>query len=254
LLLVLPDLPLGILGPLYRDALLWRPLMDALAVRISLISLIGFVFFVDISQSLRRLPPSCGTLFSLSGQAALFGIALVYVLRGELPPLALYGIGGTFVLSFVGIVAVVQSYTPTRRFTARGLLYPVLSLLMGGLGVGLILSPDTATREVIDLHYGPVVLVGLLGLLAWGCGQLRQNHLSPDKMVRRLMGIVIYPALSVRLLVTGTPVSLLGVFLTINVAGTAVFLAFVQAEIERVESSRYEASKVPLQVMGTPHD
>lgn len=233
-----PHAPLGVLGPLAADIEAARPLLSQLAIRGSIVFGIGFVFFADVSQSLRRLPPSYASLSSLSGQAILFLITLLYVVKGRLSLLALYGVGGTLALSAAGIVIVVQSYQNTRRYQVRSLLYPLLSSTMGFLGIALILSPDTATRQLIELRYGVLVFIFLLTLLAWGCGQLRQNHLTPDKMVRRVGGLILFPLFSIRLWVTGQPISLLGLLLTLSVAALAVFLAFVQAEIERIDRNR----------------
>lgn len=237
--LIVPDAPLGILAPLFADIEAAHPMASVLAIRAVIILSIGFVFFSDVSQSLRRLPPSYGSLTSLSGQAVLTAITLVYVLRGRLPPLALYGPGASLVLSGVGIIVVVQSFDAHSRYPVRALLYPILSVIMAGLGLSLIVSPDTATRQIIELRYGVIVLVTLLGLLAWGCGQLRQNHLTPDKMVKRLTGLIVFPVFSLRLMATGNPVSFLGLLLTSAVAALAVFLTFVQAEIERVHAERH---------------
>lgn len=237
-MLIAPHSSLGILAPLGADIEAAQPLLSALAIRRTIVLGIGFVFFADVSQSLRRLPPSYASLSSLSGQAILFVITLVYVLMGRLSLLALYGTGGTLILSAAGIVIVVQSYQDAQRYRVRKLLYPLLSGAMGFLGIALILSPDTATRQLIELRYGGIVFVALLTLLAWGCGQLRQNHLTPDKMVRRVSGLILFPLFSLRLWATGQSISLLGVLNTLSVAGLAAFLAFVQAQIERAERTQ----------------
>ncbi len=239
--------PLGLLSPLFDDMAAMDTGMSVQAIRATLVLGIGFCLVADISQSMRRLPPSYTSLASLSGQCLLGLITVAYVVVGRLPLLALYGIGGTLLLSATGIVIVVQSYAPTSRHPpVRTLLYPILSLGMLVLGISLILSPDTATRQIIELEYGPFVLGGLLFVLAWGSGQLRQNHLTPDRMIKRLLGLIVFPVFSLRLLAIGQPVSILGVVLTIIVAGLAVALAFVQAEIERVEAEgkRAEADRV----------
>ena len=232
-----PDAPLGLLSPLVNDLALMHPELAISDVRGAVIIGLGFVLFSDISQSLRRLPPSYLSLATLSGQALLFLITLAYTIAGRLPTLALYGIGGSFLLSVVGIVAVVQSYQG-GRFLARSLFYPSLSALMAFLGLGLILSPDTYTRQMIDQSGGVASLLLLLALLAWGSGQLRQNHLMPHDMIRRLIGMGVFPIFPLRLLHSGAAVSFLGIFLTVNVAVIASLVAFVQVEIERVESER----------------
>lgn len=235
----IPDAPLGLLAPLVNDLAAIHPGLPLVDVRGAVVMGLSFLLFADISQSLRRLPPSYLTLATLSGQGILFLIAFAYTLTGRLPVLALYGIGGSFWLSVVGIVAVVQSYRG-GRFMARALFYPSLSALMAFLGLGLILSPDTLTRQMIDQSGGVVSLLLLLSLLAWGSGQLRQNHLMPHDMIRRLIGMGVFPIFPMRLLHSGAPVSFLGIFLTLNVAVIASLMAFVQVEIERVERERAE--------------
>lgn len=247
LLLVLyalhPASPDGILGPLLADLGRALPDSDPNAIRFMAGAALGFVFFADISQSMRRLPPSYGLLACLSGQAILTVITAVYVLAGQLPSLALYGTGGTLALSAVGMITVIQSYRGVDRIAIRTFLYPMLSAVLGCLGMSLIFSPDSATRAMIETTYGPYMLAALLALLAWGCGQLRQNHLTPDRMVKRLVGLALFPLSSLHLLTSSEPVSLLGVFLPISTALLAMALAFVLAEIERVEYERQAPAK-----------
>lgn len=242
-MIVVPDAPLGLLAPLFEDMARLFPQESALNLRFALVAAFGFLVFADVSQSLRRLPPSYGALFSLSGQFAIALMTTAYVLTGRLPLLALYGVWGSALLSAVMIIAVTQSYAGTTRYNVRRLLYPVLSALMGGLGMALILSPDTATRDLIEQRYGLLALGVLLASLAWGCGQLRLNHLSPKEMIVRLAGLVFYSSLSFRLLEAGQVASLLGLFLSVNVAALGIFAAFAQAEIERLERDTREGAK-----------
>lgn len=245
--LLTPSSPMGTLGPLMMDIEAAQPMMSLLAIRGTVAVGIGFLLGADVSQSMRRLPASYKSLFSLSGQALLFVITLVYVAKGRLPLLALYGHGSVLALSAVGIVAIVQSYQASRRYDVRSFLYPILSAIMTFLGIALVLSPDTATRQLFEVPGGVIPFLLFLASLAWGSGQLRINHLSPDKMSRRLIPLMIYPVLSVRLLVIGRPVSIMGVLLIVSVGLLAAFWPFLQADIERIEQEREKERQAQLQ-------
>lgn len=221
-MLLVPESSLGVLRYLQEDTGISRSV---------LVGIVASVFFMDISQSLRGMAGSYASLFVLSGQALLALVTLIYTLAGKLSLMAVFGHVGMFALSFIGIVVVVQSYNPDKtRFQFKRLMYPAISVLMALLAWGMVTRPDIAITQFIQNQYGLVFFVVIVGLLAWGSGQLRQNHLAPDRMVRRLIGLYLFVFMSIGLFTTDDSVSLLGVTMNVLVACMTVFFAFLQAQ------------------------
>lgn len=221
-MILVPDSSLGVLRYLQEDTGMRRSVI---------VGLMASVFFMDISQSLRGITQSYTLLFAISGQALLATITLFYTLVGKLSLVALFGHGGMFALSFIGIVVVVQSYNPDKTpFQMKRLMFPAISVLMALLAWGLVTRPDTAITLFIQGKYGAALLIVIVSLLAWGSGQLRQNHLTPDRMVRRLVGIYLFVFMSVALFTADSSVSLLGVTMNVLVACVTVFYALIQAQ------------------------
>lgn len=221
-MLLVPDSSLGVLRYLQEDTGISREI---------LVGLIASIFFMDISQSLRGIAQSYAALFAISGQGVLAIITLVYTLTGKLSLIALFGHGGLFALNVIGIVVVVQSYAPTEtRYSFKRLMFPAISVLMAILAWGLVTRPDTAITQFIQGRYGALLYILIVSLLAWGSGQLRQNHLTPDRMIRRLMGIYFFVFMNMALFVSDDSVSLLGVTMNALVACVTVFYAMIQAQ------------------------
>lgn len=221
-MLMVRDSSLGVLHFLQADTGIPRQVI---------VGLVASIFFMDVSQSLRGITQSYASLFVLSGQSLLALITLVYTAIGKLSLIAAFGHVGLFALCFIGIVVIVQSYNPDKtQFQFKRLMYPAISALMALLLWGIVTRPDTAIIQFIHNRYGAALFVIIIGLLAWGSGQLRQNHLTPDRMVRRLIGIYLFTFMSVALFGVDSSVSLLGVTMNVLVACVTVFYAFIQAQ------------------------
>lgn len=221
-MLFLPESSMGVLRYIQEDTGVRREIV---------IGLVACIFFMDISQSLRGIAQSYACLFAISGQAVIALVTLVYTVLGRLSLIAAFGHVGLFALSFVGIIVVVQSYSPVKKpFDFKRLMFPVISVLMAILAWGLVTRPDTAITQFIQNQYGLVFFVMIVGLLAWGSGQLRQNHLTPDRMVKRLIGVYLFGFLSTALFMVDSSVSLLAIMMNLLVACMTVFYAFIQAQ------------------------
>lgn len=221
-MLLVPDSSMGVLHYLQEDTGIPRQI---------LVGLVASVFFMDVSQSLRGITQSYASLFILSGQCLLALITLVYTALGKLSLIADFGHVGLFVLCFIGVVVIVQSYNPDKtQFQFKRLMYPAISLLMALLAWGIVTRPDVAIIQFIHNQYGAALFVVIVGLLAWGSGQLRQNHLTPDRMVRRLIGVYLFTFMSVALFANDSSASLLGVTMNVLVSCVTVFYAFIQAQ------------------------
>lgn len=221
-MLIVPDSSLGVLRYLQEDTGIRRSVI---------VGMMASVFFMDISQSLRGITQSYSLLFAISGQALLAVITLVYTITGKLSLVALFGHGGMFVLCFIGIVVIVQSYSPNKtRFQFKRLMFPAISALMAILAWGLVTRPDASLTQFIQDRYGAMLFILIVALLAWGSGQLRQNHLTPDKMVKRLIGVYLFVFMNVALFAVDNSVSLLGVMMNMLTAGVTIFYALIQAQ------------------------
>jgi hypothetical protein len=229
---LIPDSSSGVLRPLIEDISTLHPNEPMSAARLVIIGVIAFVFLSDIFQTQRGIQATWGLLFSLSGQALLATITVVYTLTGRLSPIALYGYCGVFLLSLVGMVTVIQSYQPAVKYPVKALIYPLLSTLMALLGVSLIAWQDSAiARFIQEAHrFGGVVFLALIVPLAWGHGQLRQNHLTPDEMAKRLIGVAVFAFLSAAFFTATSMSSLLGVCVNGLIVLLGVFFALIQAK------------------------
>lgn len=216
------DSSLGVLRFLQEDTGIRRSV---------LVGLMASIFFMDISQSLRGIAQSYSALLVLSGQGVLALITLFYTITGKLSLIALFGHGGMFALSFIGIVVIVQSYNPDKTgFQFKRLMFPAISVLMALLAWGLVTRPDAAITAFIQDRYGAIAFVFIVSLLAWGSGQLRQNHLTPDRMIKRLLGVYLFAFMNAALFATDNSVSLLGVTMNCLTALVTIFFALIQAQ------------------------
>lgn len=215
---------LGVLRPLIEDVGLPRD---------GIIGLFAVLFGVDVAQMRqmqRRQSPGYGTLTSLSGQLALALITLVYVIKGALHPIALYGAWGVFLLSLVGVLVVIQSYESQKRFfDVRQLMYPAMSVSMGLLAFGLI-WPGSAISAFIQQEWDIFIKGCLLALVIWGCGELKQNHLTPKQVARRIGGMLFFAFFSVKRFTEDRDASVLGTWMHVMVWVLAVFFALIQAQ------------------------
>lgn len=225
-MLVVPDAPLGVL----------RIAITPNTPREPLVGFVAFFLLSDIFQIRRNNTPQWAMLMSVSGQVPIVVCAFVGVVQGVFTPIALYAPLGVMSLSLIGIAIVVQSDRASRppftpiKYPAQKLVYPVLSALMGWLGSMLILRRDSIiTSFIIDYPLGLGLFALLIVFLAWGHGQLRQNHLSPKQMSRRLTGVIMFAFLIAALFVNEGAGSFLGVTMNILVAVLGVYLSFMEA-------------------------
>lgn len=219
-MILVPNAPLGVLRFLQEDTGMRRN---------TLVALVAAFFFMDIAQSMRGVVTSYSMVMSLSGQAAVALITAIYVIKGDLSAIALYSHGGAFALSAIGVLIGIQSRHTNLRYPVKRLILPALSTLMFILVWGLITRPDSPLALFIQNTYGKVFFILLVGALAWGSGQLRRNHFSPEKMARRLTGIYLFAFLVVALQITTGGSSLLGVYMTVHVAVLSMVFPFLQA-------------------------
>lgn len=224
-MILFPDTSLGVLRPLVEDLQSGRE---------TVVGFFAFLFLVDVCQVDRGQHPSNGILFSLSGLCLLSLVTLFYVARGILTPVALYFTWGPFLMALVGLMVVIRSYetgegSAKRYDSAKRWMYPVLSASMGVLGIGL-LWPDSPSGLFIASQWNIVVIGLTVFLLAWGCGQLRQNHLTPDAMMSRVAGMFFFAFFSAVRMIEDRNTSLMSALMSVTMCLMAVFFSFMQAQ------------------------
>lgn len=240
-MLFTPDGSMGVLRFLQEDTG---------APRTVIIGIFAFLFFMDISQTMKELRQikqgrQLGWSFitCLSAQFVLAFFTIIYAVKGDVSWIALYTNVGPLFLSLIGLIAILQRqkvpfpYTLPRglSFNAKERMLTSVSLCMGVLGIGLITRPDVAITRFIQDERGFGFFVIMVGLIAWGAGQLRHNHMLPWSAIRRMTGMALFCLMTATLFTTNdAAISLLTVYLSFAVMMLSFMFAFIHAQ-ERID-------------------
>lgn len=233
-MLLVPESSIGILR---------LPAEDMGLRRSFVVTLFAAVFFMDVAQALRGVRASWTYLTSLSGQAILALIALVYTTQGKIGLVGFYTHAGPFILSFIGVLVAIQRaklrppwfVPPWMRQNTRQVMLTSVSIFLLTLAWGLLTRPDTNIALFIQNRYGLGFFIVMIGLLLWGAGQLRHNHMKPWQALRRMFGLWLYAFMTAYLLLTdNNEIAPLTVFLSLNVPILATLFAVIQAQDTQV--------------------
>ena len=232
-MLVVPDSGLGLLQFVVNDTGLRRN---------TVIALFMALFFMDIAQALRGVVPTWSYLTTLSGQGAFAVLGAIYTLQGSVGLVGFYTHVGPFLLSFIGILVAIQRarlhppwFVPHwMRENTKRVMLTTLSFLLFVLAWGLLTRPDTNIGTFIQTRYGLGAFVVMIGVMLWGAGQLRHNHMKPWQALRRTFGIWLFSFMSLYLLATDNEaIAPLSVYLSLSVALLSALFAIVQSYDER---------------------
>jgi hypothetical protein len=233
-MLMVPDSPTGLLGLLQVDVGLRRN---------AVIALVMAIFFMDVAQALRGLTPNWSFLTTLSGQCVMAIIATVYTLRGSIGLVGFYTYVGPFALSVIGLMVAIQRahlrppwFVPrwVRENTKHAMLTSI-SVLLWILAWGLMTRPDATVARSIQSRYGLGFFIAMVGVILWGAGQLRHNHMKPWWALRRMLGIYLYSLMVMYAIAAdNSSISPLSVYLSVSIAVLSVFFALIQAQDQSV--------------------
>lgn len=200
------------------------------------VSLVAILFLFSVGISWRGLHPRWWLLATLVGQAVIAAFALVYTVRGSLTLAQLAGHGGLFVLSALGIVAMIppSGESTTRRNRAiaasKKLLIPTIGAVLLLYAMGLATRPDTGVSLFIQSQFGPPLIVILAGLLAVSAACVIQNRIPASLLFVSLLPLLVYAVMAVALLGQDNDVSLLGIVVHLEFLITALFVVMIQTK------------------------
>lgn len=155
----------------------------------------AFLFAYGAGHFSRGLRPRFSLATAFVGQGLYAVFAVYYAVRGEASWTVLAAHGGTFLVLFVGAMALAQDTVFNRykvRVRLHNLLMPCISTTLGLYALGIAAQPHVGIAGWLESQLGTPPLVILGFALALASGYVFHNHISAEKLFAALVPDYMY--------------------------------------------------------------